>query len=163
MGRSPSFAEHVRPIRPKETIRELDDLFCYFFAVGEVVAYEDGTQAATIDGSVDNLYVRFIQSEYSMLPVLERSCSIYRKIDDHFPEKENIYRIVSAIRYRFKNKHSLGETFFYDVLELQNIKDEYYTTFCIKTDGSVLNIESLSVRGSVRQVMVAPSIRQLKA
>lgn len=163
MGRSPFYAEYVKPLKRKETLQDLDDLFCYFFAVGEISSYDDDTQMAIIDGDVDNLYIRIIQSEYTPLPTLERSCSIYHKMEDHFPEKENIYQIISATKYRFKNKYSWDEPFFYHVLELQNMDDNVYTTFCLKTDGAILNIESLSLRGYVSKVMVASSIEQLHA
>lgn len=161
MGRSPFYSEHVKPLKKKETLQDLDDLFCYFFAVGDVSSYEDQTQMAIINGDDDNLYIRIIQSEYTPLPTLERSCSIYRKTEDHFPEKENIYQITSATKYQFKNKYSWGEPFFYHVLELRNMDDNVYTTFCLKTDGAILNIESLSLRGYVSKVMVASSIGQL--
>ena len=162
MGRSPFYAEHVKPLKRKETLQDLDDLFCYFFAVGDISSYEDDTQMATIDSNVDNLYIQIIQSEYTPLPTLERSCSIYRKMEDHFPEKDNIYQIVSATKYQFRNKYSWGEPFSYHVLELRNMDDNFYTTFCLKTDGAILNIESLSIRGYVSKVMVASSIEQLK-
>lgn len=161
MGRSPFYAEHVKPMKKKTILQDLDDLFCYFFAVGEITTYDDNSQMAVIDSSVDNLYLRIIQSEYQMLPTLERSCSIYRKIEDHFPEKERIYQLTSATKYQFQNKYSWGEPFSYHVLELRNIDENYYTTFCLKTDGAILNIESLSVRGYVSKVMVASSIEQL--
>lgn len=163
MGRSPFYAEHVKPLKKKELLQDLDDLFCYFFAVGEISSYDDNTQITTIDSNVDNLYLRVIQCEYIPLPVLERSCSIYRKIEDYFPEKQKIYQIISATKYQFKNKYSWHEPFSYHVLELRNIDENYYTTFCLKTDGAVLNIESLSVRGYITKVMVASSIEQLRA
>jgi len=161
MGRSPFYSENVRPLKEKPVLQDLDDLFCYFFAVGETVFYEDNARVATIDSNMDNLYIRIIQSEYVPLPTLERSCSIYRKMEDHFPEKDSIYRIKSAMKYSFKNKHSRGEPFSFHVLEISNINDNLYTTFCLKTDGAILNIESLSVRGYVSKVMVASSIEQL--
>lgn len=161
MGRSPFYSEHVKPLKTKPILQDLDDLFCYFFAVGEISFYEDNTQVATIDDNLDKLYIQIVHSEYTPLPVLERSCSIYRKMEDHFPEKNNIYQIKSATKYKFKNKHSLGEPFSYHVLEISNVNDNFYTTFCLKTDGAVLNIESLSVRGYVSKVMVASSADQL--
>jgi hypothetical protein len=84
-------------------------------------------------------------------------------MEDYFPEKESIYQITSATKYKFKNKYSWGEPFFYHVLELQNTDDSFYTTFCLKTDGAILNVESLSLRGYVSKVMVASSIEQLRA
>jgi len=162
MGRSPFYSEHVKPLKKKPVLQDLDDLFCYFFAVGETVLYEDNTRVATIDQNIDNLYIRIIQSEYTPLPVLERSCSVYRKMEDHFPEKDSIYRIKSALKYSFKNKHSYGEPFSYHVLEISNINNDVYTTFCLSTDGAILNIESLSVRGYVSKVMVASSIEPLR-
>jgi len=162
MGRSPFYAEHVKPLKKKEILQDLNDLFCYFFAVGEISCYDDGSQMATIDTAIDNLYVRIIHSEYTPLPTLERSCSIYLKMEDHFPEKENLYRITSATKYQFQNKHSWGERFAYHVLELRNINDNVYTTFCLSTNGAILNIESLSVRGYVSKIMVASSIEQLR-
>lgn len=162
MGRSPFYAEQVKPLKKKEILQDLDDLFCYFFAVGEICSYDDGSQMATIDTAIDNLYIRIIHSDYTPLPILERSCSIYRKMEDHFPEKENIYQITSAIKYQFQNKHSQGERFAYHVLELHNMDENVYTTFCLSTNGAILNIESLSVRGYVSKVMVASSIEQLR-
>lgn len=164
MGRSPFYAEYVKPLKKKDTLQDLDDIFCYFFAVGLVSFYDDNTQMATIDNNKDNhLYLRIIQSEYTPLPTLERSCSIYRRMEDHFPEKDSIYQIISATKHQFKNKHSWGEPFSYHVLELSNMDDNLYTTFCLKTDGAILNIESLSLRGYVSKVMVASSIEQLRA
>lgn len=163
MGRSPFYAEHVRPLKKKQIMQDLDDLFCYFFAVGDVSFYDDNTQSATIDNNLDKIYIQIIQSEYTPLPILERSCSIYRKIEDHFPEKTSIYELTSALKYKFKNKHSWGENFSYHVLELKNVDKNYYTTFCLKTDGAILNIESLSLRGYVSKIIVASSIEQLRA
>lgn len=163
MGRSPFYAKYVKPLKKKDILQDLDDLFCYFFAIGVISYYDDNTQMATIDDNVDNLYIRIIQSEYTPMPTLERSCSIYRKMEDHFPEKESIYQIISATKYQFKNKYSWGEPFSYHVLELSNINGNLYTTFCLKTDGAILNIESLSLRGYVSKVMVASSIEQLRA
>lgn len=162
MGRSPFFAEHVKPIKNnREILQELDDIFCYFFAIGNVVCYEDNN-VATIDDPHDKIYLRIIQSEHDPLPVLERSCSIYRKTGDDFPEKDSIYQIHSASKYKFKNKHSIGEPFYYNVLELRNVDCDLYATFCIKTDGAVLNIESMSLRGYISKVMVASSTEELR-
>ena len=163
MGRSPFYAEYVKPLKKRETLQDLHDIFCYFFAVGLVSFYDDNTQMATIDRKDDNLYIRIIHSEHTPLPALERSCSIYRKKEDHFPEKDSIYQIISATKHQFKNKYSWGEPFSYHVLELCNTDDSFYTTFCLKTDGAILNVESLSLRGYVSKVMVASSIKQLRA
>jgi len=161
MGRSPFFAIHVKPLQKKNIIPELEDIFEYFFKMGEVVYYEDDTQTATLRN--ENVYVRITHSHHTPILTLERSCSTYQKLEDHFPEKQHTYQVTSAIRYKFKNKHSWGgEPFYYHVLELQNTDDNYYTTFCIKTDGAILNIESMSLRGYLSHIEVAPSIEQLR-
>lgn len=162
MGRSPLYAEYVKPMTQKDKLPILDDIFCYFFAVGDITTYDDGTQMATIDSKAENMYIRVIQWEHTPSPLLERSCSIYRKMEDRFPQIETIYQVISAIQYCFQNKHSGGVPFTYHVLELRNTNHRFYTTFCLKTDGAILNLESLTVRGHVSKVMVASSIGQLR-
>lgn len=159
MGRSPFFAEYVRPIHPKPVLRVLDDVFSYFFNRGDIAFYDE-SQVATIRGQV---YICITESEHNRIPLLERSCSIYRKMEDYFPTGGSIYRVRSAIRYKFRNRHSGNRVFEYNVLELANLDTEYFTTFCIKTDGAILNIESLSLRGYANKVNVSCSIEQLCA
>lgn len=161
MGRSPFYAQHIRPLKNNNVMEDLHDIFTYLFAVGEVSSFDD-VQIAYM-GEWDELYVSVLQSDYSPCPlVLERSCSVYRKQEDHFPDVQSIYKIKSAIKYKFRNKHSLQEAFYYHVIELTNIDDELYTTFCLRTDGAILNLESLSLRGYVKKVMVSSSIEQLR-
>lgn len=157
MGRNPFYAEHVRPTMSKPVLKDLDTVFSYFFNMGEVVFYDD-THVATINKP---LYIRIMKSEHCHLPVLERSCSIYRKMEDYFPRKENIYQVKAAIRYRFQNHYSENNVFEYNVLEIVNVDNDYYTTFCIKTDGAILNIESLSLRGYIQETKISSSIEQL--
>lgn len=160
MGRNPFYAEHIRPLKNRPVIQDLDDIFCYLFAVGDISNFDE-LQVAYL-GEWDDLYLRLIQCEYLPTPVLERSCSIYRKQEDRFPEMSSIYKVKSATHYKFRNQHSLQEPFVYNVLEVVNIDDECYTTFCLRTDGAILNVESLSLRGYVNKVMVASSIEQLR-
>lgn len=163
MGRNPLYADYVKPLAKKDLLQDLDDLFCYFFAAGKIISYDDGVQTAVIDSKADRMYVRILQSEHTPLPTLERACSVYRKAEDRFPKKESIYQIVSATKYQFQNEYSAGEPFTFHVLELRNTDPRFYTTFCLKTDGAILNLESLSVRGYASKVMVASSTRQLRA
>lgn len=160
MGRSPFYAEHVKPVEPRPVLYDLDSIYSYFFEQGDVACYEDGTQVATL---TDDLYVKISKCHHSKLPVLERSCSIYRKLEDNFPDSNdnNIYKIKTAIRYVFCNKYSNDQPFVYQILELTNVNDDYYTTFCVKTDGAILNIESLSLRGYASKVNVASTIDHL--
>lgn len=160
MGRSPFYAEHIRPLKTQPVIQDLEDIFCYLFAVGEVFTFDD-LQVAYL-GEWDQLYLRILQSDVRSTPVLERSCSIYRKQEDHFPKMSSIYKVKSATRYQFRNAHSLQELFVYHVLEVNHLDDNSYTTFCLRTDGAILNVESLSLRGYVKKVMVASSIEQLR-
>lgn len=150
--------ENVKPIQKKTALKELNDLFNYFFAVGDIKTYDDNTKVAT---TPEKIYIRIVKSEYAPPPiVLERSCSIYqKKMEDYFPLKESIYEITSVFKYKFNNKHG---SFGFNVVELCNIDDDYYTSFCIKTDGAVLNIESLSLRGYISKIVVASSIEQLR-
>lgn len=157
MGRSPFYAEYVRPVTPKPVLQDLDMAFSSIFKIGDVAFYDD-THVATIHKP---LYIRIMKSEHCRLPMLERSCSIYRKMEDYFPKKENIYQVRAAIRHRFRNHYSGGKVFEYNVLEIVNVDNDYYTTFCIKTDGAILNIESLSLRGYIQETRIAPSIEQL--
>lgn len=149
MGRSPFYAEHVRPIKKNKPIKELEEIFSYFFQSGDIIVYEDDIQVATLKSDV---CLEIMESQQTLLPILERCCSIYRKREDYFPEKDKIYRINSAIIYRFCNKHSEYKPFEFHVLELENINKDYYTTFCLMTDGSLLNLESLSLRGYVLKI-----------
>lgn len=160
MGRSPFFADHVKPVQTKNSLQDLDDIFHYFFNVGKKEYYDDNTETAKITNN-EKIYLRVIQSEYSQTPLLERSCSIYRKLEDHFPDKDNIYYVSSVCKYKFNNQYSGNEPFEFDVLELKNIDERYYTTFCVKTDGAILNIESLSLRGYISKLVVASSIENL--
>ena len=162
MGRSPFYTDYVKPLAQKDKLQLLDDIFCYFFAVGDISSYDDGTLMATTDGKTNNkLYIRIIKWEHTPSPLLERSCSVYQKMEDRFPEPENIYEVLSAIKYCFQNKHSGNKPFTYHVLELRNTNHRFYTTFCIKTDGALLNLESLTVRGYVSQVVMESSTKQL--
>lgn len=160
MGRSPFYAEHVKPVDQRPVLHDLDSVFSYFFQQGTIVSYQDGTRVATLS---DDLYIKILQSQHSKLPVLERSCSIYRKLEDNFPDRDNIYRVQSAIHYVFCNKHSDDQPFVFQVLELTNLDHDYYTTFCVKTDGAILNIESLSLRGYASKVDVSLTIDRLCA
>lgn len=157
MGRNPLFAEHVVPIHTKKVIPELERIFSFFFQTGEIAFYDD-THIATITKPI---YLRIFDSERIHIPFLERSCSIYRKMEDHFPEEKNSYRVVNAIRYKFCNRHSENTPFEYHILEIVNTDMEYYTTFCIRTDGAILNLESLSLRGYCSHVQIASSTQQL--
>lgn len=157
MGRNPLFAEHVIPIHTKKTIPELESIFSVFFQTGEIVFHDDA-HIATISKPI---YLSISGSDHAKIPFLERSCSVYRKTEDYFPEEKNIYQIVNAIRYKFCNRHSGNKPFEYHVLEIVNTDMECYTTFCIRTDGAILNLESLSLRGYCSHVQIASSTQQL--
>ena len=163
MGRNPFYMRHVKPILPRATVVPLGEVFDHFFRVGDVVFYEDDTQVAELERRLGVVRIRIPRSEHVPTPLLERSCSIYRKMEDHFPSKEDVYRVRRAIRHMFCNEHSLNRPFWYDVLELENEDDRYYTTFCIKTDGAILNIESLSLRGYATDAVVMPPVPVAKA
>jgi hypothetical protein len=128
------------------------DVFDYFFRVGEVACYDDETQVAELGKNM--VRIRVLACERAPPPLLERSCSIYRRAEDHFPDDLTTYRVVKAIRHRFCNQHSSGRPFYYDILEVENVDDRYYTTFCLRTDGAILNLESLSLRGYATKIEV---------
>lgn len=158
MGRSPSFSSYVRPIPDQKELIELNNIFTFIFSNGTITQYEDGSESVLND--ISQIYIKIIYSEYEP-QILERSCSVYKKEEDNFPRIGRIYRISSAIIYNFSNEYSSNKTFYYKVLELQNIEDDYYTTFCLRTDGVVLNNESFTKRGCLLKLVVASSIGQL--
>lgn len=137
--------KHVRPVEPRAANEVLAGVFDYFFREGDVAFYDDDTHVAELEKVV--VRIRIHRSERVPAPLLERSCSIYRREEDHFPTKDAVYRVRRAVRHLFCNEHSSHHPFRYDLLEVENVEDRYYTTFCIRTDGAVLNIESLSLRG----------------
>lgn len=158
MGRNPLYADYVVPIHCKPSLPDLEDLFALFFRLGEVGYYDDDDQVATLPQPI---YLRILQSEYMHLPLLERSCSVYRKVEDYFPKEQHLYQVVAAVRHRFRNQYSGHQPFEYRVLEIVNTDPEYHTTFCIRTDGALLNLESLSLRGYATHVRVVHSTEQL--
>lgn len=154
MGRNPYYARYVRPIPPRPLVDELSGVFEQFFRVGDVAFYEDDTRIAEMERRMGVVRIRITRSEHAPTPVLERSCSIYRRMEDHFPTKDATYRVRRAIRHLFRNEHSSFLPFWYDLLEVENEDDRYYTTFCIRTDGAILNLESLSLRGYATEVVI---------
>lgn len=149
MGRSPFYAQHVVPIPTRTSLKELEDVFKFLFQQGRVVVYDDDTKVSTPSTPI---YIRLLDSKTCPKPTLERCCSIYRKKEDHFPSNNSVYKVHSAILYRFQNRHSQHRPFEYHVLEVAHQDDNYYTTFCVRTDGAILNLESLSLRGYVSDV-----------
>lgn len=160
MGRSPYFTRHVRPIEPRAANEALGIVFDHFFRVGEVAFYEDNTRVAEPEKSAR---IRIQQSEHAQTPTLERSCSVYRRREDYFPSKEAVYRVRRAVRHMFCNEHSAHTPFWYDLLEVENEDDRYYTTFCVRTDGAILNVESLTLRGYATDVVLLATARPRRA
>lgn len=150
MGRSPFYAQHVVPIPTRSSLKELEDVFKFMFQQGRVVVYDDDAKVSTPSTPI---YIRLLDSKTCPKPTLERCCSVYRKMEDHFPSNNSVYKVCSAILYRFHNRHSQHRPFEYHVLEVAHQDDNYYTTFCVRTDGAILNLESLSLRGYVSDVV----------
>jgi len=73
--------------------------------------------------------------------MIERSCSVYYGVEEPFPIVDTVYRIQGAERIVF----DLG--FEYDVLYIRSLSPDRFCTWCVRTDGIVLNAESLQVRG----------------
>lgn len=155
MGRNPFYADHVRPLPiQNRPLQELEEIFSQFFTIGNVVVYEDDEiQVATLSKQQEEIQLQLIECQRTPRPCLERSCSIYRKKEDYFPKRKTIYKVKTAILYRFQNQHSNHEPFELRVLELEPTKDEYYTTFCLTIEGEILNLESLSLRGHVSKLV----------
>jgi hypothetical protein len=153
MGRNPFYADHVRPLPARHPpLQELEEIFSQFFTMGKVIVYEDDVQVATFSKQKE-IQLQLMECQRTPRPCLERSCSIYRKKEDYFPERKQIYKVKTAILYRFQNQHSNHEPFEFRVLELEPTKDEYYTTFCLTIEGEILNLESLSLRGYVSKLV----------
>ena len=156
MGRNPFYADHVRPLPTQHIpLQELEEIVSEFFRIGKVVVYEDeDVQVATLSKQQQEIQLQLMECQLTPRPpCLERSCSIYRKKEDYFPDKKTIYNVKTAIRYQFQNKHSNYETFEFRVLELEPTETEYYTTFCLTIEGDILNLESLSLRGHVSKLV----------
>lgn len=151
MGRSPFYAQHVVPIPTRSIVKELEDVYDYIFQHGNVTTYEDDTKVSIASTPI---YIQVIHSQKNPLTTLERSCSVYRKMEDHFPHSKNIYKVRCALSYCFQNRHSYFQPFEYRVLEVTHMDENYHTTFCVRTDGAILNLESLSLRGHVSHVTI---------
>lgn len=151
MGRNPFYAQHVVPIPTRSVLKELEDVYEFLFQHGNIVSYDDDTKVSKPSTPI---YIRVLHTQQCHPPLLERSCSIYRKMEDRFPLTESIYEVRCALSYTFTNRHSHFKPFEYRVLELTHMDQDYYTTFCVRTDGAILNLESLSLRGYVSDVAV---------
>jgi hypothetical protein len=153
MGRSPFYADHVRPLKiHKPPLQELEEIFYQYFLMGDVIIYDDNIQVAKLKKS-DEIKLQITECKKTPSLLLERCCSVYRKKEDYLPETNMIYKVKTAILYKFQNKYSNQEPFEFRVLEIQNIDTEYYTSFCITIEGSILNIESLSLRGEISKLV----------
>lgn len=156
MGRNPFYANYVRPLSTKNPpLQDLEEIFSQFFQYGNVVVYEDDIHVAKFPPKQEKnaIQLQLVECHHTPRPCLERSCSIYCKKEDYFPEKHTIYKVKTAILYRFQNQYSNHEPFEFRVLELEPTEDEYYTTFCVTIQGEILNLESLSLRGYVSKVV----------
>lgn len=74
-------------------------------------------------------------------PMIERSCSVYYGVEEPLPLIGTVYRIQGAERILF------DRGFEYDVLYVRSLSPDRFCTWCVRTDGIVLNAESLQVRG----------------
>lgn len=146
MGRSPFFYDFIRPV-PLRSNPNFQDLFNTIISDGNISDkyYNDFNAHPK-----SNVYIKVGNVSFDP-PLLDRSCSVYRGVEDHFPETNNIYKINRAVRIKFSNEFTNNTEITYDFFEVSNIDTtfNYFTTFCIRTDGTVLNIESLNIRGYI--------------
>lgn len=148
MGRSPLFYSIVKPVFHLEPIEPLSNIFKFTYGNNECNMNEH------IQIHISEPILIKITSSIYNPPILERSCSVYNGYEDVFPKIDNVYSIVSATRYTFCNQYSNNIPFSYDILDIKNSNSDYYSTFCIRTDGLVLNNESFTPRGIINIVLV---------
>ena len=150
MGRSPFFADCVKPTPKKEVITPLEE---YFDLCMSSISHKE-TDDISVGVRVPlKVYIHIGESIYSP-PLLERSCSVYRGLEDSFPDKNTEYRITGVRNYTFCNKYSTNEPFNYHVIEIAHPDPTMFSTFCIRTDGLVLNHESFTPRGWITNASV---------
>lgn len=132
MGRCPNFESLVRfiPINISSTIyTELENLF---------------------KNQIHDVFILFKHIQFDP-PILDRSCSIYYGIEDHFPNEESLYKIKNKIKYTFNQQDN---NFEYNIFELESLIPSSFITFCLRTDGELLNIESFQSRGRVSSIQL---------
>jgi hypothetical protein len=152
MGRSPVFHNHVRPV-PERLDNKVSLILKNIYNENKCITEYDQ------DGLIMSNIIKFpfphikIVETFRSPPRLDRSCSVYFGVEEYFPQGGSIYDVIGCERYQFNNQYSDNNTFYYDILLLQHIDPQYHLTYCIRTDGEILNIESLASRGHLVSIV----------
>lgn len=154
MGRSPNWFHYVRPF-PLRTTGSLPSLDAVFKRhLGEPMA--SASDAAPKPEEVEMAFAQIPSSTdtrvtigtVSPLPLhlqdgLLRCCSTYGQEDEDCPTVGVSYRIVAVARYCFvQNAPEQEDAAIYDVLYVSHPDPQVMSTWALRTDGLVLNIES---------------------
>lgn len=151
MGRSPFFADYVKPTSSMRVISSLEE---YFNSCMSAISFKEIDNISVGVKTPTNKAVLLIGASVYNPPLLERSCSVYRGYEDSFPNPDTEYLIIGVRTYTFCNQHSSNIPFSYHVLEVAHPDPKMFSTFCIRTDGLVLNQESFTPRGWITDASI---------
>lgn len=150
MGRAPFFGDNLVEHPHKPLIPDLHHLFMNItHPFQEDTIRLDGIpQPSAVCSRAskkqdDMGFIRAIGTfrRISVCSMIERSCSVYYGVEEPLPIIGTAYRIQGAERVVF------DRGFEYDVLYVRSLSPDRFCTWCVRTDGVVLNAESLQVRG----------------
>lgn len=169
MGRSPEWFRYVRPFppRPAGSLSSLEALFSHHLTETPArSAIEDEVEVAFTQIPLSmNVGIR-IDAISDLSPDhhegLMRCCSTYGQEDEDRPQQGLSYRIEAVARYRFirhapsARTASNEEAAVYDVLYVSHPDPGVMSTWVLRTDGLVLNLESFQPVCWVDQATASP-------